>query len=174
MDKLLNKIIKSKTLILSVFMAGFLSCKDVKVENSECIIVEVILIMQKNDTLELFYNSRKNESFMAKKSLRKPINGSTSEQKIKFVLEQGIYPTRLRLDLGENQNQKEILIKNITLKYNNGNHEFSNLELEKYFKPSKYFNFENLRGKPMVIDRKYDPYLESYNISKFINKLILN
>ncbi len=152
-----------------------LSCKDLseKSTNENQIVVHVELKILKDDVLELYFDDRESKVFSSKMSIRKKIKGDSSFQKVSFMLKDNAYPNRIRIDLGENREQLPIEIKEIALQYNKAIHVFSPQELETYFKANIYLDFNSIVATPKMLDGKYDPYLESFNLSKFINQLIL-
>jgi hypothetical protein len=123
--------------------------------------------------LELYFDNRETNTFSSKKSIRKKIKGSNSFQKVSFILDKDAYPNRIRIDLGENRSQETIEIKEIGLQYNNATHTFSNEEIDKLFKPNIYLDYRSLMATPKQMNGNYDPYLESFNLSKYVNELIL-
>ena len=184
--------------ILSILVISFLSCKNNSDNNGEKdkdralyedqLLIELNLTVLKDDVFEVYFRN-KGERYDAIKSRKQfgrigrsgssrrkqVITGKKESQKIVFGLNQHEYPYNLRLDFGNNAKQEEIQIQSIVLLYNEGRHEFSNEELKNHFSPNKYLdiNFETMLLKTYVVDNKYDPYLQSNNISAFVNKLIL-
>jgi len=141
----------------------------------EKIIVELALTVLENDQFELYYKTRKEENYTSEKRVTYEVVGSKKKQTLQFVLDQGIYPYSIRLDFGRNQKQGEILVHELIMRYNQGTHVFDSQEIQKYFVPNKYvnFDFDTMTARTIVVDGKYDPYLASHNISKFVNRLIL-
>ncbi|MFX0556024.1 hypothetical protein ACOCEA_04460 [Maribacter sp. CXY002] len=131
-------------------------------------------IFYADDELQLYYKTKEG-IYTEEKSIKLQLEGSDSFQKIQFVLDQLIFPQNIRIDLGKNKEQKIIRIENFRFNYNNQKHVLTDQEFKKYFVPNKYIkaNFNNLTFTPLVIDKLYDPYLSSYDISYFVNKLIL-
>ena len=136
------------------------------------LIVHIELKIVQDDVLELYFDNRETNTFSSKKSIRKKIKGSNSFQKVSFILDKDAYPNRIRIDLGENRSQETIEIKEIGLQYNNATHTFSNEEIDKLFKPNIYLDYRSLMATPKQMNGNYDPYLESFNLSKYINELI--
>ncbi|CAN0605170.1 unnamed protein product, partial [Ectocarpus sp. 12 AP-2014] len=130
--------------------------------------------VQADDVFELYFRN-KGETYDQTKSRQQIVSGKNEEQKIVFGLNQHEYPYNLRIDFGNNPKQGDIYIHSIALIYNEGRHEFSKEELRNHFVPNKFLDidFEKMLLKTKVIDNKYDPFLQSNNISAFVNKLIL-
>jgi len=138
------------------------------------LIFEILLKVPEEDIFEIYYREE-NEKYESKKRVEAKVKGSTELQKAVFVLDKMVYPSNIRVDLGNNENQGEIFLYSITLRYNEAEHMFDKKDIKKYFRPSKYidFNFDSMTGIPKKVDNKYDPYLDSNNISKFVNRIIL-
>ncbi len=137
-------------------------------------IIEILLKVTEEDVFEVYYREE-NEKYDSKKRVETKVKGSTEIQKAAFILDKMVYPSNIRVDLGKNENQGEIFLYSITLRYNEAEYIFDKNDIKKYFRPSKYidFNFETMTGNPKKVDNKYDPYLDSNNISKFVNRIIL-
>ncbi len=163
--------------LLIIVVFGVFSCKNnqgVNPKFEDRLIIELEAIILENDHFELLYRRRDGEYEPANKKDFE-IKGSKNLQVIRFVLDQHVYPQNVKLNLGRNESQGEIIIKTLTFKYNDAKHIFSKQEFEKYFKPSTdlVFDYETMIGQTKKIGNQYDPFFSSYNISKFINKLIL-
>ena len=161
--------------IFLLFILMTLGCTQEKTEFENQIILKLSLIIHEDDELQLFYNSAESSAFIADNSITHKIKGKDTIQSIFFVLKDDEYPERLRIDFGNNRNQKQVEVKEIKLLYNEAFKSFSKDEIKVFFKNNEYFdfNFETLKGKGVVINNNYDPYLESMNLSAFINELIL-
>lgn len=144
------------------------------VATKDRLVVEISLIMEMDDVVEIFYRDS-DETFTSENSMAYNAKGSIEYQKGVFVLDQFIFPSHVRIDLGSNPQQAPIIIDYIAFKYNDAEHIYSIDELKKYFKANQYldFDFDRLTGEGQMINGKYDPYLSSYDISYFVNKLIL-
>jgi hypothetical protein len=177
-------LLKRKTavsLILGILLGIlFSSCRDDEKSGKkgkaleDHLIIEILLKVPEEDVLEIYYREA-NENYDSKKRVETIIKGSTELQKAVFVLDKMVFPTNIRVDLGKNENQGVIFLDNITLKYNEAEYIFDKNNIKKYFRPSIYldFDFETMTGKPKKVDNKFDPYLDSNNISKFVNRIIL-
>tara|TARA_B100000767_G_scaffold219366_1_gene207434 strand:- start:158 stop:676 length:519 start_codon:yes stop_codon:yes gene_type:complete len=165
----------SLSALFLIISLTLLSCKDLseKSAHENQLVVHVELKILKDDFLELYFDDRESKVFSSKRSIRKKIKGDSSFQKVSFMLDDSAYPNRIRIDLGENREQPAMEIKQIALQYNKAIHVFSPQELETYFKSNIYVDFNSFVATPKIMEGKYDPYLESFNLSKFINQLIL-
>jgi hypothetical protein len=154
------------------------SCKNTaeKIDPSleDKLVLSFDALVEVDDEFQLYFR-KEDENFKETRSIKHDISGSNKYQTIQFVFNQLDFPQSIRLDMGMNTKQGPIKIKNIELKYNDHSHLFSIKELRKYFVANKYIdaNFDELTFTPLVIDNDYDPFLTSFNISYFVNKLIL-
>lgn len=179
--KVFSKFI-SLLIVCCITIPLILSCNQRKKqgdgESSESyedhLIVAVEVMVLKDDYFELYYRN-KDEQFNAENSIRVEIKGSEEFQTLLFVLDHHIFPSHIRLDLGMKEDQDPIALGQLAFRYNDAVHEFTKAELQKYFRPNKglEFDFDTLTARGVPIDGKYDPYLVSYDISYFVNKLIL-
>jgi len=164
----------------------FLSCKNEKRTGegssvdggqgvpSDQLVIELSVLVEEDDVFEMFYKE-KESTYSSVNSQKTQVKGSALPQLLRFSLDQHTYPQNIRLDFGSNPKQKSVQVVFIRLRFNEATHAFTKEELKKYFKPNKYlvFDFDTMKAEPKTVDEKYDPYLESNNLSAFINKLIL-
>lgn len=138
------------------------------------LVFEVVLEAQQDDKFELYYRSE-DENFNAERRISSKFNGSDKNQQIKFVFDLLEFPSHIRLDFGENEKQDTIKVVQFLFRYNDAEHIFTHQEIKKYFKPNAYleFDYENMSAQGLKVNGKYDPFLSSYDISYFVNKLIL-
>jgi hypothetical protein len=167
----------SKYLFIYLVIILIHSCDKIDNVYRNKLIFSVEMKILEDDILEVYFDNRETNRFQSKDVIRKEIIGDTVYQKFNFIINKNVFPNRIRLDLGENLNQKKIQIRNIELKYNSGRHLFTKKEIKKYFRANIYldFDFDHLVALPLVKPNKlYDPYLVSNNLSGFINRLILH
>lgn len=121
-----------KVAVLVVFLSVFLSCKNdsnKKSGNPESISEKVeedviaktfIAVLEgeftKDDTFQLLY-SETEEPFTGLELVRRKVTGKSGVQEIVFTLPKGIYPYKLRLDVGTNKEQGTIKIESLKFKY---------------------------------------------------------
>ena len=166
----------SKNLFIFLFIILIQSCDKTDNINKNKFILSIEMKILEDDILEVYFDNRKTNIFQVKDVIQREIKGDTVYQKINFLFKKNVFPNRIRLDLGENLNQKNIHLRKIELKYNSGKHLFTNEEIKFFFRANKYlnFDFDRLVASPVVnIDKLYDPYLVSYNLSSFFNRLML-
>ncbi len=143
-------------------------------EFEDRLIISFEALVELDDKFQLYFRNEV-ENFSEDKSISTSIPASPEFQEVRFVLKELDFPYAIRLDFGENKNQKTILFRNLTFSYNNEKHVLTKKEIKKYFVPNKYIktDFEELSITPIPLEGGYDPFLSSYNISYFVNKLIL-
>ena len=141
---------------------------------SDQLVIELNAKVSQDDLFELFYK-RQNEVYNDQDKVNAEVKGSDSVQKVRFILKKGEFPSHIRLDLGQNDKQGSIQIVELNLRYNEGIKRFTKEEIVRYFRPNNYvtMNSETIEIQLETKNNRYDPYLESNNLSKFVNKLIL-
>lgn len=169
------------TILLLTFVFN-VSCKgnnksstdESTIKYEDQLVFEVVLAAQQDDKFELYYRSE-DENFNAERRISYKFKGSTKNQQIKFVFDLLEFPSHIRLDFGENEKQDTIKVVQFLFRYNDAEHIFTHQEIKKYFKPNTYleFDYENMSAQGLKVNGKYDPFLSSYDISYFVNKLIL-
>lgn len=153
------------------------SCKEQKKTDPEFedrLIIELEAKVLKDDHFELYYKDDK-EKYKPTDKEEYIVKGSKDFQVIQFVLDQHVYPQNIKLDLGKNIGQGPIVIKSLTLRYNEGEHIFTKEEFKKFFITNTdfVFDYKTMTGETKKVGDTYDPFINSYNISKFVNNLIL-
>ncbi|WP_405384883.1 hypothetical protein [Maribacter sp. LLG6340-A2] len=165
-----------KILNIAFSFVLIISCKESKIPKNESdrIIIELYMKVLKEDQFEVFYRNT-NQVYETNKNVITKVEPSSLLQKIKFVLPEQVFPDYLRIDLGSNVNQEEMLLESITIKYNSEEKKFNKDAIKKYFRPSRFIINEGFPStlKTIKSNGKYDPLLDSNNLSGVINNLIL-
>lgn len=132
------------------------------------------VIVPENDVFEVYYFQPGQETFSPKDYVSKRIKGNPMPQDIFFELPEGVYPERLRLDFGKQEDQSQMKLNYIGLFYNEKEYVFSRSEIIKGFKPSKFIELDkdNLTFTTMAIDGRYDPYFYSMRVTNIVNYLL--
>ncbi len=89
-------------------------------------------VVKKNDDFCLLYTEDKTLNFVD--GVWKNIEGIDGEQVIEFYLPKDVFPTQLRLDLGKNIEQEDILIKSIKFEYLGKAREIKGVEIGVFFR----------------------------------------
>ena len=166
---------------LLISLSTFSSCKWIgasdKIDPSQQdrLIVEAHIRVPEDDRFELYYRDDQ-QTYTSENRVEATVSGADSIQQIRFMVEPLVFPSYLRLDLGENREQRPMTIERIVLRYNEASEVFDISEIQKYFRPNRYLDFDltTMVATPKVVEDAYDPYLDSNNISKFVNNLILH
>lgn len=165
-----------QAIVLSIFVfiiLCFLFSKlNTKQDKIEAVISAVVL---ENDTFQIFYRDSSDLKFTAKKSLTNEIKGDSKNQKIRFELPAGININSIRVDIGQNVNQKDVIIDEIILRSRSYEYIIKD-SLLYYFKPNSFIKLGNDKNHFVPYEKQranynYDPYLTSIDISDIIKKL---
>ena len=133
----------------------------------------------KSDVFQFFYWQESETNFKIESSTRTKVIGSDEFQEIFFDLPEIKDIHRLRLDIGENNDQGAVVIKGIRFIKDYGELNFEGAAFNKLFAPNQYINvgddnqFAGLQGKN---DDKvfYDPYFISRDDSNEIASIRVN
>lgn len=110
-------------LLLCLLLAAqaFLSCRQKQADvPSEPFEVWVDMTAYKDNSIQLFYVTKSDDSYSEEQSLRKNILGSRQSQRLIFKLPKGVKVKNIRLDLGETANENDsIKLENIRFSYRN-------------------------------------------------------
>ncbi|MFT3794531.1 hypothetical protein [Flavobacterium sp.] len=88
-----------------------------------------------DDTFALYYTTDGSIDFSSIKPVWAKIKGSPKPQKVVFKLPQKVVPTELRIDLGQNPDQREIYLQKIWMSYHGKAVEFPGTLIFSYFRP---------------------------------------
>ena len=134
---------KAKNILLSLFVLLVLgSCKnetkkkegDEKLaELKETFDVNFNLIVEKDDTFQLYYTEDGTLNFSDDKSIKSVVEGSANAQDVLFKLPEGVLPTNIRLDFGDNPKQASVLVNSLKLKYLNNEFNVTKDLVPQYF-----------------------------------------
>lgn len=170
-----------KKIILIVFVLIFSACKQDKneiepitkekqeeVKNKAKLprnfTVKLTARVELDDQFRVLYSEGLGEPFNGKRAVFKKIIGSNDYQTIEFVLPKpGIYPARLRLNVGYNKNQKSIDIQSVEILHEGSQFFISDSLFNKYFFPNKYIEYHKETGKAIFKkeDGKHVPFFVS-------------
>lgn len=174
---------KFKNLFFLLFsIAMLVSCKDETTKSKEASAaakveevsansfkVTVNLVAKKNDSFCLLYTEDGSLNFNDK-AIWKEVKGSESEQTVEFVLPGEAFPTQLRLDLGINADQEDVVIKSVKMEYAKNVRELKGAEIGVFFRAdASKCTFDPVTGvvKSLVKDGK------KQNASLYPNESIL-
>ncbi|WP_350293395.1 hypothetical protein [uncultured Croceitalea sp.] len=174
-----------RKIILVICFLSLLCCKKGKRENQTIspqieqfkqakleLIIEVIV--QQDDVFELYYYEQGEKTFSSQNFVYNRINGKNEVQEITFVIPVGIYPERLRIDLGKNNEQEEMFFNGAKLIFGKKEYVFSKEEINEQFKPSKFMLFDPITRsiKTQSINNRYDPYFYTMKVNSIVDYLM--
>ena len=113
-----------------------------------------------DDELQLFYTIDEDTNFNETNSKRKKVKGSGDFQTVKFGLPR--HATSVRLDLGQNSENKEVTIKNIRFEANGLEYQKAESPLAQ-FSGNDFVQIDTVSGKIKLTqkDGKFDPFIVS-------------
>jgi hypothetical protein len=91
------------------------------------------LTFSKDDVFQLYYTEDGSLNFNDEMSIRLPQKGSENPQEVVFKMPNNVLPTNIRLDLGENPEQKSIVVNSMRLKFYDNVFEAKDSLVSRYF-----------------------------------------
>ena len=134
-------------LILVFFLLG---CNEVK--NSKSLMLDIDLLVKENDSINIYYTLTDSINFTDKNSIWTQVKGSAKNQTINVFFPDSLQPKQIRIDLGRNTTNKEIVLNKISLSYLNASFEAKGEEIYWYFRPDE--NNTILDKKSGILQRK--------------------
>lgn len=125
------------------------------------------LIVQKDDSLQLFYMDEGIPNFTEEYSQWKAIKGSAEKQQVSFVLPEPIIPTAIRFDFGKNKKQNDFKFMNFTMEYHDRKYSSKDSTVVYYFTPNEQLQFESSTMTLNLVNsssQPYDPFLRSTDL----------
>lgn len=89
--------------------------------NINRLVVNVDAVIQKSDSINVYYTKNKDINFTDKQSFWTKVAGNKKNQNIQIVFPDSILPKQIRLDFGKNTAQKDIVLNKISFSYKNKN-----------------------------------------------------
>lgn len=171
-----------KKISLFIFLALF-SCKNEnKQENQEIVKepevfeVKLNMVVENDDSFQIFYTQTEGEQFDEKFSIWKQVKGSPEPQEIIFKFNEDVLPSNLRIDLGINKNQKPMKLISLKMEYYDKIYELRDTMILKNFVISEQLNYD--KSNSILSHNKkdfpnYDPLLYPQdNLKEELLKLI--
>lgn len=152
---------------------GDFNNQELQIENQKLMLIINAKVLI-DDVFEVYYYEKGQETFKSKDFISKHVIGDQKAQNISFLIPDGVYPERLRLDFGKTPTQKEIKLNYVKLVFNNKEYVFSDEEIKNEFKPSKFIDFDTEKMIILCkeIDGRYDPYFYSKKVGNIVNYLM--
>ena len=105
----------TKLFTLLIISLLFYNC-DSK-ENTNKLVLKIDAVIQKTDSINVYYTTNKGIDFTDKQSIWKKISGSKKNQTISIIFPDSIKPKQIRIDFGRNKKQPEIILNEIAFFY---------------------------------------------------------
>jgi hypothetical protein len=137
----LTKIFSSVLIILLLASCKNEAKKEVKQDETklpETVGVTFNVLVQKDDVFHLLYTEDSSLNFSDDKSIALRVKGSDQPQDIIFKMPVDVFPTNIRLDIGENKDQGEMAVNSIKGSYYTSS--FEHKEPASFVKKWFYFN----------------------------------
>lgn len=139
--------------------------------------VSLNLIAPKDDSLQVFFTEDQDGIYEEQNSVWAVVKGSDQEQVATFKLPSDVIPTHLRIDLGQNKEQKEIAIKNFKMEYLGQKFEVKDTMFYQYFQPVNQIDWDRKTAVAKITSlpgEKHDPtFNPRETLKQEINKLIM-
>lgn len=111
--KVFKKMIKNIIFICIIIFT--VSCEKESASNS--LKLKLDAVIQKSDSLAIYYTTNKSVAFHKEASYWIDVKGSKKNQTISFVFPDSIKPKQIRIDFGRNKKQPEIILNEISFSY---------------------------------------------------------
>jgi hypothetical protein len=174
------------TAIVAVCLLSLsIGCKDEKpaqedIENSkeETFKVSLNLVISKDDSLQVFYTEDLDGIYEDQNSVWAVVKGSEQEQVATFDLPEDVIPSQLRIDLGQNRDQKEVAIKSFKMEYLGAKFEVKDTMFYQYFQPVNQIDWDRKKAVAKITstaEQKHDPsFYPRETLKESINNLIMS
>ena len=116
-----------------------------------------------DDVFELFYKNNLEAGFSEAKKVSRKVIGKNEIQNIEFLVNANEFPFQFRIDLGQNKKQKDLMIREVILKYKNDSIIIEKELLSTFFIVNKYLSLDSENGifKIIELNGKSDPFIIS-------------
>jgi hypothetical protein len=169
--------------LLTILFFTFFSCKkdrnepnQVKTFKDNNLKIHFDLIVQKDDSLQLFYMDEGIPNFTEEYSQWKAIKGSTGKQHVSFVLPEPIIPTAIRFDFGKTKKQDNFKVLNFTMEYHDKKYSTKDSTMVYYFTVNEQLQFDSSTMTLNVVNtssQSYDPFICSTDLfTKQVRNLV--
>lgn len=162
-----------KSVCLLVLMLGIVSCKKEEKVIAESMTITLRLGVYKNDTIQVFYIKKTDDSYSEELSIKQFVEGKNELQTLNYELPVGVKPKNIRIDLGETANYHDsIRIEDVILKYRDLALDGSRGAYKAWFIPNEniYFDSDTLVHRLQIHNDIYDPQL---NGNQLLNTKII-
>lgn len=95
----------------------FINCENNN--NINQLVVNIDVVIQKTDSINVYYTESKTIDFTDKQSFWKKVTGNKKNQNIQIVFPDSTQPKQIRLDFGRNLSQNDVVLNKIDFIYKN-------------------------------------------------------
>lgn len=100
-------------------------------------IVSLDVVVKKDDTFSLYYTEDGSIDFTKIEPIWVDVKGQNFSQEVVFKIPEKVTPTQLRIDLGINKNQEEMILKSFKMKHLDKSFEAQGPAFFEYFRPDE-------------------------------------
>ncbi len=142
-----------------------ITTKKSKQADKECKVI-ISGIFNHDDSFELLYTDSATEHFSYDNYLGRGFKGKEEVQELIFDLK-GIYPEKIRIDVGSSKKQRQITFKEILINYDGEKLKINSTNFSDYFLPNQFIYRKGdslefaLEAKEINGKEVYDPYFVS-------------
>lgn len=104
-------------------------------ESSHHFKVVIGTVVKRDDNFSLYYTTDGTINFVKNTAIWAHVKGQPVEQEIAFDLPAGVFPSQLRIDMGNNANQEQLYVNWVKLYYKNKSVVFPGTYVFSYFRP---------------------------------------
>lgn len=172
-----NKIVLLAIISFLIFLALGFYLKNLRTTVHNNLKVVLTAKVAKDDMFQLFYLDKDEERFRDKKSIKVELTGDKEFQKIVFDLPRLSELYKLRLDIGNNENQDPIYIQGIKFLMDSKEISINADSFDNLFRANNYIKKFEIKGKYQGLMSKgkkknfFDPYFVIRQSSKEIKSL---
>lgn len=161
---------KSKFIVAIVAVTSMLiACKNEKTadkietaenKKNDGLKISLTLIAPLEDSLQVYYTEDEYGDYNDMNSVWSVIKGNDSTQTAVFEIPEDVYPTHLRLDLGQNKDQKEIQIKEFAMEFQGKKFQVKDTLFFQYFQPVNQIDWDRKNAIAKIVTpegQKHDP-----------------
>lgn len=159
--------------IIFLLLFTFLSCERKNNHLEENIVITIKMKVIHDDVFQLFFSDSYVNNYQERESISLKVLGKDAYQHVVFKLSKGILPKRIRVDLGNNINQKEIQIDYVSIGIKNKIIFFNKDNFNRMFEFNECVQYIKHK-KTILLDcpnEFYDPYFISKNLAPIIKQL---
>lgn len=154
--------------IIAILLFLLYSCSPIENKTLE---VSFYVRDDKSNNIQLFYSNNLFENYLEENSIIKKTNNSEKFQKVNFQINTAKLPSRIRIDFGEDSINKSLEIKNLQFRFMGGSKILPIKKLDEFFlfNENIIYNTNTNTNTNILelksINRKYDPYMVSKNLT---------